>query len=214
MCNYATSVLTFSSRNVGMLKSLHTKIWNCYALVPHKNLVRDLLHSHDYPTIEQEKHTNRTDYISYCDKCITDKGSVSFFSCEITCAWHGNVHPFVLLLSEYYHDEIRLSFCTEEPGTVEYLIHDETGVFYPNKFKVDWCYQNNYEIKYFSTFFQVVDYLHAIFPDADISYYDSMEEVERQVTLAYQEKDENYFLFINRFSEHTNIIPLEEQEAA
>ena len=215
MCNYATSVLTFCSRNVGMLKKLHNKLWNCYALVPHKNLVRDLLHSHAYPTSEQEKLTNRTDYISFCDKCITNKGSVAFFSCEITCAWHGNIQPFVQLLANDYHGEIRLCFCSEEPGTEEYLIHDETGVFYPNRFKVDWCFQNNYEIKYLSSFFQVVDYLHGIFPEADISYYDSLDEVEKQVALAYQEKDDNYFLFIHRFSDNDSILnPNEEQEVA
>ena len=215
MCNYATSVLTFCSRNTGLLAKLHNKLWNCYALVPHKNLVRDLLYSHNIPTSEQEKLTNKTDYISFCDKGIMNKGSVSFFSCEITCAWQGNLQPFVLLLSEYYHNEIRLCFCTEEPGTEEYLIHDETGVFYPNKFKVDWCYQNSYEIKYLPSFFQVVDYLHGIFPEADISYYDSIEEVEKQVALAYQELDENYFLYIHRFSENDAILTYNaEQEVA
>ena len=107
-----------------------------------------------------------------------------------------------------------MSFSSEEPGNEEYIVKDETGVFYPDKFKVDWCYQNNYEIKYFSDFFQVVDYLHAIFPDADLSYYDSMEEIERQVTLAYQEKDDNYFLYINRFSEYVQSIHLTNKEAA
>jgi hypothetical protein len=215
MCNYATTALTFCSRNVNLLKKLHKKLWNCYALVPHKNLLRDLLNSHNYPAAEQEKLTNKTDYISHCDKVVMDKGSLSFFSCEIICAWHGNLQPFLSLLSHEYHGEIRLSFSSEEPGTEEYLIHDETGVFYPDRFKVDWCYQNNYEIKYFSSFFDVIDYLHAVFPEADLSYYDSLEEVEKQVALAYQEKDENYFLYIHRFSDNGSALDInEEQEAA
>lgn len=214
MCNYAITDITFCSRNSSCINKLHEKVWNCYALVPHHNLVRDLLRSHNYPNAELEKLTNRTDYISHCDKTVMHKGSVFFFSCELTCAWQGNLTPFLSLLNKVYGDEIRISFATEEPGSEEYIIHDETGVFYPDKFKVDWCYQNNYEIKYFSTFFQVIDYLHAIFPDADLSYYDSLEETEHQVSLAYQEKDENYFLFINRFSENATIMNLEEQEAA
>ncbi len=215
MCNYATTSLTFCSRNVGMLKKLHKKIWNCYSLVPHKNLVRDLLNSHDYTTTEQETLTNRTDYISHCDKTVSDRGCVFFFSCELICAWHGNLQAIVSLLSKEYYDEIRLSFCSEEPGAEEYLIHDETGVFYLDRFKVDWCFQNNYEIKYFSTFFQVIDYLHAVFPKANLSYYDSLEEVERQVALAYQEQDENYFLYIHRFSDNDTVLtPNKEEEAA
>lgn len=215
MCNYATTSLTFCSRNASLLKDLHKKLWNCYALVPHRNLVRDLLHSHNYPTAEQERLTNKTDYISLCDNYIKDRGPVSFFSCEITCAWQGNIQPFLSLLSTCYHGEIRLSFCSEEPGAEEYIIHDETGVFYPDKFKVDWCFQNNYEIKYFSSFFRVIDYLHAVFPEANLSYYDSMEEVENQVALAYQEKDENYFLYIHRFSDNVSALsPNNEQEAA
>jgi hypothetical protein len=61
----------------------------------------------------------------------------------------------------------------------------------------------------------VVDYLHGIFPEADISYYDSLDEVEKQVALAYQEKDDNYFLFIHRFSDNDSILnPNKEQEVA
>lgn len=214
MCNYAITSITFCSRNSIVLKKLHEKIWECYFIVPHHNLLRDLLHCHNYSTEEQEELANRTDHISHCDKFIMEKGSVSFFSCEITCAWQGNLAPFLSLLKTIYNNEIRMSFSSEEPGNEEYIVKDETGVFYPDKFKVDWCYQNNYEIKYFSDFFQVVDYLHAIFPDADLSYYDSMEELERQVTLAYQEKDDNYFLYINRFSEYVQSIHLTNKEAA
>ena len=75
--------------------------------------------------------------------------------------------------------------------------------------------KDNYEIKYFSSFFRVIDYLHAVFPEANLSYYDSMEEVENQVALAYQEKDENYFLYIHRFSDNVSALsPNNEQEAA
>ena len=41
-----------------------------------------------------------------------------------------------------------------------------------------------------------------------------VQEIERQVTLAYQEKDDNYFLYINRFSEYVQSIHLTNKEAA
>lgn len=202
MCNYAVNSITFSSRNSKLLKELHKKVLACYdAMSDGKNLVKDLLKAHGYIV---PFRVNSTDHVSACDEFITKKSQVYFFRCETTTAWEDNMAPIIILLSEKYHDEIHISFCSEEPGNDIYLVKDETGVFYPDRFKVDWCLDDNYETEYFTTFLDMYHYLKEYFPKAAFCYHDSIEDIKSAIDQMYGDTDDEYFVNINVFRDYYN----------
>lgn len=202
MCNYAVNSITFSSHSLLMLKGLHKKVLACYdAMADGHNLVKDLMKAHGYPV---PFGVNNTDHFSACDEFITNKKGVYYFQCETTSAWDANMEPFIKLLRERYSNKVQLSFCSEEQSNDIFLVKDDTGVFYPERFKVDWCIGDNYETQYFNTFSELFDYLKEMFPKAHLSYYDTLEGIKDSIDLAYENKDEEYFFYVYRFRDYYN----------
>ena len=201
MCNYSVNSITFSSRNLDLLKQLHQKVLACYNS-KNENLVRNLLIEHGYSTIKARNVANNRDHFSSCDLSIEAKKPVFFFSCETTSAWNHNLECIMGLLHSHYHNEINLSFCSEEPGMDIYVTKDETGAFYTDKFKVDYCVNDEYATEYFSTFYDVYYYLKESFPKAVFSYYDTLADIKQSIDEAYDTTEEEYFLNINKFKEY------------
>lgn len=201
MCNYAINSITFSSRNGKLLKELHKKVLNCYdASSTGHNLVKDLMRAHDY---RLPLRVNNTDYFSACDEFVTKKKDCYFFQCETTSAWEDNMLPIIVMLSERYHNEIHLSFCTEEPGCELFLVKDDTGTFYPARFKIDWCMDDSYESEYFTSFLDMLAYVRRYFPKVDISQYDQLADIKEKVDKIYDTSAE-YFFNVYRFKEYHN----------
>lgn len=205
MCNWCINSMTLTSHDFSMLQNLHGKILACYnAADKNKNLVRDLLAAHGYASSSMlNQLTDRRDHISHCDKVLFKKDNLFMFSCETTTAWSENMVPISTLLAEQYSNKIKLRFQTEEPGSDVYLVSDETGVYYPDRFKTDYCFKGNYDTQYFQTFTEVVDYLKKSFPKADISCYDSISDIKHEVDKIYKNIDDEYFLNINKFVDYS-----------
>lgn len=202
MCNYAINSITFSSRNGRLIKELHKKVLQCYdAANEGKNLVRDLMKVHGYII---PFRVNNTDFISACNEFVTHKNGIYYFQCETTTAWEDNILPIMVLLKDKYENKVRISFCTEEPGCELFLVKDETGVFYPNKYKINWCLDDCYETEYFETFKELFTYLQEHFPKALISYYDSLSDIKRSIDQMYGDTDKEYMMEIYKFQEYYN----------
>lgn len=200
MCNYVVNSITFSSRNRSLLKELHKEVLECYdAAAKGKNLVKDLMKANGYPF---PFWVNNTDHISACDEFITSKKCLSFFRCETTSAWGDNMAAFVKMLVEKYDNKINLSFCSEGMGNEVLLVKDETGVFYPERFKLEWCLDGDSDITYFNSFRSLFEYLKEKFPKARFGYYDTLENIKKSIDRAYEDVNEEYFVTINRFKEY------------
>ena len=107
--------------------------------------------------------------------------------------------------SSFFQRSIMMkSFCSEEPGNDIYLVKDETGVFYPDRFKVDWCLDDNYETEYFTTFLDMYHYLKEYFPKAAFCYHDSIEDIKAAIDQMYGDTDDEYFVNINVFRDYYN----------
>jgi len=202
MCNYAVNSITFSSRNSKLIRELHNKVLRCYdSAAQGKNLVKDLMKSHGYLL---PLGVNNRDHFSACDELITNKKGPYYFQCETTTAWNDNMLPIITLLKEKYHNDIHLSLCTED-GNELLLVKDETGVFYPERFKVEWRIgDNDFEIEYFNTYKEMFEYLRDNFPKAFFSYYDSLEDIKNSIDRMYEDTEKEYCLCIHRFKEYNN----------
>lgn len=200
MANIAINTITMASKNLKMLKRLHGKIMDC-CHSGKKNLVRDLLLNHGYAESSVVKTVNKSDHFSDCDTLIIRRDGVYSFNCETTSSWANNMSPIIDLLHDYYQDVIRISFISEEPGTEQFVVMDESEMFYPEKFRVDWCVESNYETEYFSTFKEAVNYLKYHFPKAEFGYYDSIADIKANIDSAYSATDDEYFFNFNKFKE-------------
>lgn len=215
MPNYAVNNITFSSRSRLMLEELHAKVSACYRVKEgHSNLVRGLMIDFNFDPDTIYTITNRTDVISDCDKAITTKGKVHFFSMETTTGWSSNMEPIIEILKKKFHNKIHLSYVTEEPGCELFFVHDNTGIFYPDRFRLDFCYKETYVTEYFTSIYTLVDYIKEAFPLADISYYDSISDIKEEVDNIYCNDEEEYFFNINRFVEPAVDNQIYEKEAA
>lgn len=201
MCNYAVNSITFSSRNSKLIRELHHKVLRCFdSAMQGKNLVKDFLKSYGYLL---PLGVNNTDHFSACDEFIANKKGTYYFQCETTTAWNDNMLPIITLLKEKYRDKIHLSFCTED-GSDIFLVKDETGVFYPERYKVEWCVNNDANIEYFNTFKELFIYLQETFPKAFFSYYDSLDDISNSINQMYEEPKNEYYFNIHRFKEYNN----------
>lgn len=200
MCNFAVNSITFSSKNQKLLKNLHGKIMKCYQ-TRRGNLVRNLLINHGYEEPLIASLVNKTDHFSDCDNFIVRKDNVYTFSCETTTSWRANISPFLKLLSDCYQNSIHISFISEEPGNEQFVVFDESGMFYPERYRVDWCLNGEYETEYFSSFKETINYLKYHFPDAEFGYYDRIIDIKRSIDEAYSERDSDYFFNFNKFQE-------------
>lgn len=201
MCNYVVNSITFSSRNSKLLRELHKKVLNCYdSAMKGKNFVRDFLKSHGYLL---PLGVDTRDHFSACDEFITSKRGVYYFSCETTTAWSENMIPIINLLKDKYHNDIRLSFCSEDGGDI-FIVKDETEVFYQDHYKVEWCVDGNSESLYFKTYKALFTYLRTTFPKAYFGYYDSLEDIESSIDEIYGSSKKEYYFYIHRFKEYNN----------
>ena len=111
--------------------------------------------------------------------------------------------PIINLLKDKYHNDIRLSFCSED-GSDIFLVKDDTGVFYPDRYKVEWCVEGVSESEYFKTYEALFTYLRTSFPKAYFGYYDSLEDIESSIDEIYSSPKREYYFYIHRFKEYSN----------
>lgn len=202
MCNYVINSITFSSRDRRLLKSLHKKVLACYdSAYSGHNLVKDLMKAHGYPA---PIWVNNTDHFSACDEFVINKNGVYYFQCETTSAWDESMTPFIKMLIEKYAKKIHLSFCSEGANSETLVVKDETGVFYKERFKLEWCVDGNSENQYFNAFSELFEYLKEKFPKARFNYYDTLEGIKKSIDLAYETYNKEYFVYIFRFKEYQN----------
>ena len=165
-----------------------------------KNFIKDLLKSHGYLL---PLGVDNRDHFSYCDVFITSKRGVYFFNCETTTAWNENMLPIINLLKDKYHNEINLSFCSEDGGDI-FIVKDDTGVFFPDRYKVEWCIEGVSESLYFKTYKALFTYLRNTFQKAYFGYYDSLEDIESSIDQIYGSSNKEYYFYIHRFKEYNN----------
>lgn len=200
MCNLCINSLTFLSRNLDKLKELH-KLIKETTYDKNGNSIVALLDKHGYYTKDKMLLCSKRDYLSDCDTIITQKLDHYYFQAESCSAWTPNLLPIVTMLRERYGGEIKLIAQSEEEGMGIYHTNDVGSLFYNDKFKVDCCSRENYDTEYFPNWSNMIDFLQKEFPKANISYYDSINEIKDAIEESYSE-DESFFFNLNMFTSY------------
>lgn len=200
MCNICVNSLTFLSRNLEKLKELN-KIISDVAADKKANSIVALLDKHGYHTKDKMLLCDKRDYISDCDSIITQKLDHYYFQAESCSAWSPNLLPIVTLLKERYSGEIKLIAQSEEEGMGIYHTNDVGSLFYNDKFKVDCCSKENYDTEYFSSWNDMINFLQGLFPKANISFYDTINEIKDAIEDVYDDgSDDSFFFNLNMFT--------------
>ena len=195
--NPCINSLTFVSRNPLMLKKLHNIILEL--LKANQCGIYDLLAKHGYTKRDLAILVDKRDYINDVDTVITAKRNVFYFTMESISAWVPNLLPIVTLLKEKYDNKIKLVSQSSEEGNRLYHTNDISGMFYPQRFKVDFCLNGDYETEFFCNWLDMITYLENHFEKADINAFYSISELEEAIDEAYDSDDE-YFLTINMYT--------------
>jgi len=198
--NPCCNSLTFVSRNLKLLKKLNQAM-NEVISDPKSNTITNLLAKHNYTYNDITLLVDARDYIDDVDKVLTQKGKCFYFTAETVSSWTPNLLPLVTLLKEKYNSEINLISQSIEPGCGIYHTNDISGIFYPDRFILDFCYNDNYDTEYFEGWNELINYLEKSFPEADISAFDNLNTIIEAIRDKYEtEADQEFFININMFT--------------
>ena len=200
--NPCINSLVFISRNPMLLKRLHSAMLQVSNT--NSKSIYELLRKHGYNDKDATLLADKRDYISDVDKVVTAKLDIFYFSAETISAWVPNLLPIVTMLREKYNDSIRLVAQSTEEGNSIYNTNDISGLFFPDKFKVDFCCNGAYETEFFESWSSLIDYLGNHFEKANINPYYTMEEIREAVDEAYDDGDSEYFFNINVYTPYDN----------
>lgn len=199
MSNICINSITFTSKNPQLLMDLQKHIQSI-ANDKARNSIVNLLKSYEYTDAEILIIADRRDYISDCNNTIDQKLNIYMFSCETCTAWDENITPWLSLLKKVYKNQINIYFQSEEDSDSLYTYHDPTGVFYRDRFKADFCINDNYCTEYFHEYHEMIDYLDKYFPDAEVNVFMSLTDVEEAIKDKYEDKGgEDFFISLNMF---------------
>lgn len=193
MANYCSNSIAFYSKDKAVLTELFDKINNILDNTKDRS-VYELLLSSGYSSAEADKISDRRDSITYADDKITDSGcGYYYFKADTESAWQPNMTSFFYLLQEKYDNRISLVYATEEPGCGVFINTDVDGLFFSDRYKIDYYIANEYITEYFTDFKDVVCFLNENLPHAKVSLYDSPEEIRHKVRVAYDDGNDFYF---------------------
>lgn len=104
------------------------------------------------------------------------------------------------MLKEKYNGTVKMVYQSEEPGCEIYVNSDKLGIYFTDRYVIDYSYHGNGDTYYFTWWKEVVEFLNTTFPKAHLDYKEDLEKVSKKITKTYNfsEKDGDYFRF-NKF---------------
>ena len=202
MANYCSNNIAFYSSDKTLLQNLHNIMLDVFNNSKCKS-VYEILLKHGYSKEEAEKISDRRDYLSYMEFELTDKRCGYYaFKAETESAWQPNMTSFFQLLLDKYDNKISLVYVAEEPGSCIFINTDVDGLFFTDKYRIDYCIEDCYEIEYFDSFKEVTDYINEKFPKAKVCIFDSPDQIKEKMREEYITKDtyHNFYMYLDRFT--------------
>lgn len=195
MANYCSNSIVFYSKDKEVLSDLLDRI-NSTMDITKDYSVYDLLRTYDYNRAEIRGMTDCRDYFSYADKEVS-QSSGGYYICKVQTesAWYPNLDTFYKLLKDKYADKIKMKYMSEEPSSDTFISNDVNNIFFKDRYKIDYHVNKVYGTEYFSTFGELFDYIIHTFPKADVFVYDSFEEMQKAIQVAYDTDNNKNFYF-------------------
>ena len=202
MANYCSNNIAFYSKDRAALQDLFAKI-NDVLDNTNNHSIYQLILKHGYSEEAAKKITDCRDYITYAEDKITDcPCGYSYFKIDTESAWQPNMTTFFYLLQDKYANKISLVYTSEEPGSGVFINTDVDGLFFTDRYRIDYCIEDYYETEYFDTFKEVTDYIREKFPKAKICIFDSPNLIKDKIHEAYitEETYHNFYFYLDRFT--------------
>lgn len=200
MANMCSVNMVFASRNFYAINTLHAKMDKLFRGGDYAALGK-LMEYHDYENNQFNALCVRGDYLSWVDAKVGEKDGIYYFNAAAETKWDPHVGIFYILLKEKYFDCIDFYWLGEELGCEIYQKQDATGVWFDEQFRVEWCYDDNTDCNYFSSFKEAIAFIKETFSEADISEYTNPDKVEEAVDAKYEDRIEgkDYYFHLHTF---------------
>ncbi len=196
MANYCSNSIVFYCTERKPLGELWRKIKFCIDN-REQNSVRNLLKVCGYTDEEAAENSDGRDCFAYLDNIERENTGVYYFKADTESAWTPNMDSFQKLLKEKYRGRIKMVYQSEEPGCGIFINSDRNGIFFTDRYRVDFYYKDLSLMEYFSSWTDALQVLRESFPKARLNACLSPDEAKRKIETAYR--------FTNKTWEYINI---------
>lgn len=197
MANICVNTIYFCSKDKEALEAFYKKFRGCYDRLSH-NDVYELFLEHGYQEEELRNLIDRRDDLTGCDGILSKLDDYYYFEGETSSAWEPHMDVFYKLLDEKYDNKIRMYYCSEENGCGVYATNDIDGIFFDERYRLDYGYNGKYNVVCFSSLKRMVQYIKTNMRE-DISELDELSTMEEKIIDAYNTINPDFYCFIHRF---------------
>lgn len=155
--------------------------------------VRDFVVKCGYEKEEAIQFTDGRDTFIDIDDEIAQKEGVYYFYFQTESAWNPNVEVFTKIIREKFNNEFELEHCSEESGMGIYINTDSEGFFFPDRYYLDCCINNEYYTEYYETKEEVLDWIKEKFPAVKVTVNMALHKIEDAVEKCLSNDEDDYF---------------------
>ena len=192
MANYCNNNLAFYGEDIERLEAFRKLMVESFRESRYGS-VRDFVIKCGYSHEESIKFTDGRDaFIDIADE-LSHKEGVFYFIAQTESAWSPNVEVFFKVIREKFDNEFGIEYCSEEPGMAIYINTDVEGFFFPDRYYLDSCINDEYSTEYFETKQEVLSWIKDKFPQAKVNIKTAIHKIESEVRRYIDESGDDFF---------------------
>ena len=194
-CNNKIAIIGYDKDKVDSIRKLMVESFR----ESRYGAVRDFVIKCGYIKDEAIQITDGRDSFIDIDDEVSEKEGVYYFYFQTESAWSPNVEVFTKIIKEKFDDEFELEYCSEESGMGIYINTDVDGFFFPDRYFLDCCINDEYYTEYYETKEEVLEWVREKFPDAKVNIRTALHKIEEAVEQCMIESGDGYFT-LHQFS--------------
>lgn len=199
MANYCANSIVFYGKRKKPLEEIRRLVSKC--LGDRKlNSIKQFLKLCGLPQLANGELCDGRDYFANCDANIEKDTAGYYLRVDTESAWNPNMTALEYMLKAKYNGTVKMVYQSEEHGCEVYINSDKLGIYFTDRYIVDYSYKGSGDTYYFTWWKEAVEFLNKNFPKAHLDYEEDLEKVSKKITKTYKfsEKDGDYFRF-NKF---------------
>lgn len=199
MPNYFTNRIIFYGEDKKTLKDLLDKLSACVD-EPAKNKVRIFLELSGLNAEDAEAYADRHDFFTYLDFAVQENPCGAYFEVQTESAWSANMECFYKVLRKTYDGKINMVYQSEEAGCGIFINSDTEGLFFTERYRLDYCHGDSSVREYFSSWQEAAEFLYDAFPKAKITPYTSLADAVNRIESLYRfDSRKQEYIYLDRF---------------
>ena len=201
MANYCANSIIFYAKRKKPLEEIRQMVSRCLSDAK-LNSVKQFLIFADLKRLADGEFCDGRDYFVNCDAEVEKDIGLYCLRVETESAWSPNMIVIELMLKAKYNGTVKMVYESEEVGSDVYVNTDKLGLYFVDRYKVEFNYKDDTDSEYFTDWRSTVKYLHEKFPLAKLCLAEELETAEKKIRKAYKfsEADCDY-ININEFEE-------------